>query len=145
LPFALAFALADKLWESPIPWHLLRHYPTAKLLYEAGVTSLCQSLRKAEIRGLVIDPTLAIGDGALGFWKAVRQIWPKTREQRCWVHKTANILDALPKSQQPSRALSSIPSVVRGILPLCVPRRLAWIDPLESWWFVLHATPQAVQ
>jgi transposase-like protein len=58
-------------------------------------------LLDCQARGLVIDPTLAIGDGALGFWKAVRQIWPKTREQRCWVHKTANILDALPKSQQP--------------------------------------------
>jgi transposase len=45
--FAACF---DKLWESPIPWHLLRHYPTAKLLHEAGVASLCQSLRKANIR-----------------------------------------------------------------------------------------------
>jgi len=54
-----------------------------------------------QARGLVIDPTLAIGDGALGFWKAVRQVWPQTREQRCWVHKTANVLDSLPKSQQP--------------------------------------------
>jgi putative transposase len=52
-------------------------------------------------RGLVIDPTLAVGDGAMGFWKAVRQIWPTTREQRCWVHKTANVLDKLPRSQQP--------------------------------------------
>jgi transposase-like protein len=52
-------------------------------------------------RGLVMAPTLAVGDGALGFWKAVRQIWPLTREQRCWVHKTANVLDKLPRSQQP--------------------------------------------
>ena len=58
-------------------------------------------LLDCQARGLVVDPKLAIGDGALGFWKAVRQIWPNTREQRCWVHKTANILDALPKSQQP--------------------------------------------
>ena len=58
-------------------------------------------LLDCQARGLVIDPTLAIGDGALGFWKAVRQIWPTTREQRCWVHKTANVLDKLPKSQQP--------------------------------------------
>ena len=57
-------------------------------------------LLDCQARGLVIDPTLAIGDGALGFWKAVRQIWPTTREQRCWVHKTANVLDKLPKSQQ---------------------------------------------
>ncbi len=52
-------------------------------------------------RGLVIDPKLAIGDGALGFWKAVRQAYPSTREQRCWVHKTANVLDKLPKRLQP--------------------------------------------
>jgi putative transposase len=58
-------------------------------------------LLECQARGLVIDPALVIGDGALGFWKAVRQIWTTTREQRCWVHKTANVLDKLPKSQQP--------------------------------------------
>src|SRR5262249_44015694 len=52
-------------------------------------------------RGLSIDPKLAIGDGALGFWKAVRQVWPEVCEQRCWVHKTANVLDKLPTSVQP--------------------------------------------
>jgi putative transposase len=52
-------------------------------------------------RGLAMDPTLAVGDGALGFWKAVGQVWPAIREQRCWVHKTANVLDKLPKGIQP--------------------------------------------
>lgn len=52
-------------------------------------------------RGLTIGPKLAIGDGALGFWKAVRQVWPEVQEQRCWVHKTANVLDKLPKGAQP--------------------------------------------
>ena len=52
-------------------------------------------------RGLTTAPSLAVGDGALGFWKALRQVWPATREQRCWVHKTANVLDKLPKGQQP--------------------------------------------
>jgi putative transposase len=52
-------------------------------------------------RGLTQAPTLAVGDGALGFWKALRQVFPTTREQRCWVHKTANVLDKLPKGQQP--------------------------------------------
>jgi putative transposase len=52
-------------------------------------------------RGLDIDPNLAIGDGALGFWKALPQVWPTTRCQRCWVHKTANVLDKLPKRSQP--------------------------------------------
>jgi len=52
-------------------------------------------------RGLIVDPKLATGDGALGFWKAIRQVYPQTREQRCWVHKTANVLDKLPKRLQP--------------------------------------------
>jgi transposase-like protein len=45
-------------------------------------------------------PVLAIGDGALGFWKAVRNVWPQTRDQRCWVHRLANVLDKLPKRLQ---------------------------------------------
>jgi putative transposase len=52
-------------------------------------------------RGLVQGPTLAIGDGALGFWKALRQVYGQSRGQRCWVHKTANVLDKLPKDLQP--------------------------------------------
>jgi transposase-like protein len=48
-------------------------------------------------RGLTEDPKLATADGALGFWKALPQVWPTTREQRCWVHKTANVLDKLAK------------------------------------------------
>ncbi len=51
-------------------------------------------------RGLKQDPKLAIGDGALGFWAALREVFPTTREQRCWVHKTMNVLNALPKSLQ---------------------------------------------
>ncbi len=49
-------------------------------------------------RGLRDAPQLAIGDGALGFWKALGEVWPKTREQRCWVHKTGNVLNKLPKT-----------------------------------------------
>ena len=58
-------------------------------------------LLDCQARGLTVAPSLAVGDGALGFWKALRQVWPTTREQRCWVHKTANVLDKLPKGQQP--------------------------------------------
>src|SRR5215467_2075226 len=58
-------------------------------------------LLDVQARGLTIEPKLASGDGALGFWKAVRQLWPEVSEQRCWVHKTANVLDKLPKSMQP--------------------------------------------
>src|SRR5271154_2252573 len=61
-------------------------------------------------RGLVIGPELAIADGALGFWQAIEEVWPKTRGQRCWVHKTANVLNKLPKSQhsKAKRALQEI-------------------------------------
>jgi transposase-like protein len=61
-------------------------------------------------RGLTIGPQLAVADGALGFWKAIDQVWPKTLAQRCWVHKTANVLNKLPKSLQAKakRALQEI-------------------------------------
>jgi transposase-like protein len=52
-------------------------------------------------RGLTLAPRLATGDGALGFWAALRKVYPETREQRCWVHKTANVLNKLPQSVQP--------------------------------------------
>jgi len=61
-------------------------------------------------RGLAASPHLAVADGGLGFWKALGEIWPAAREQRCWVHKTANILNKLPQSQQPKakRSLQEI-------------------------------------
>ena len=61
-------------------------------------------------RGLSTGPQLAIGDGALGFWKALDEVWPNTRMQRCWVHKTANVLNKLPNSlhAKAKRALHDI-------------------------------------
>ena len=61
-------------------------------------------------RGLDAQPEMMIADGALGFWKAAGEVWPKAAEQRCWVHKTANVLAKLPKSQHPKakRALQEI-------------------------------------
>ena len=79
-----------------------------------GVRESAQSWRELLLdlkrRGLVIGPELAVADGALGFWQAIEEVWPKTRGQRCWVHKTANVLNKLPKSQQPKakRALHEI-------------------------------------
>jgi transposase-like protein len=64
---------------------------------ETSWTELLLDLKK---RGLTIAPELAVGDGALGFWKALEKVFPNTRRQRCWVHKTVNVLDKLPKSQQ---------------------------------------------
>jgi putative transposase len=61
-------------------------------------------------RGLAMAPKLAVADGALGFWQAIEEVWPQSRGQRCWVHKTANVLNKLPKSQQSKakRALQEI-------------------------------------
>jgi transposase-like protein len=69
--------------------------------YRESEQSWKELLLDCKARGLEIDPHLAIGDGALGFWKAMRQEWETTKEQRCWVHKTANVLDKLPKGSQP--------------------------------------------
>jgi putative transposase len=57
-------------------------------------------VRLRDENGLAIDPELATGDGALGFWQALHEVWPKTKQQRCWVHKTANVLNKLPASLQ---------------------------------------------
>src|SRR5204862_3879668 len=79
-----------------------------------GVRESAQSWKELLLdlkrRGLAMGPELAIADGALGFWKALPEVWPKTREQRCWVHKTANVLNRLPKSFQgkAKRALQNI-------------------------------------
>ncbi len=62
--------------------------------------SWAEVLRDLKKRGLVVPPKLAVGDGALGFWAALEEILPDTRQQRCWVHKTANVLNYLPKSAQ---------------------------------------------
>ena len=64
--------------------------------------SWLELLLDVKARGLTEAPKLATGDGALGFWKALRQVYPSTRVQRCWVHKTVNILDKMARSQQPS-------------------------------------------
>ena len=79
-----------------------------------GMRESAQSWRELLLdlkrRGLSIGPELAVADGALGFWQAVEEVWPQTRGQRCWVHKTANVLNKLPNSQQPKakRALQEI-------------------------------------
>jgi putative transposase len=69
--------------------------------YRESEQSWKELLLDLQSRGLAHGPTLALGDGALGFWKALRQVYGQTRWQRCWVHKTANVLDKLPKDLQP--------------------------------------------
>jgi len=74
--------------------------------FQVGVRESAQSWRELLVdlkaRGLVVAPELATGDGALGFWKALDEVSPTTRHQRCTVHKTVNVLDKLPKSVQPA-------------------------------------------
>jgi putative transposase len=69
--------------------------------YRESEQSWTALLLDCQARGLTAAPLLATGDGALGFWKALRKLFPATREQRCWVHKTANVLDKMAKGQQP--------------------------------------------
>ena len=75
------------------------------LAVEDGFRESAQSWRELLLRlrdenGLTLAPELATGDGALGFWQALHEVWPKARQQRCWVHKTANVLNKLPPSLQ---------------------------------------------
>lgn len=78
------------------------------LAIEDGVRESAQSRRevllKLKARGVEIPPELAVGDGALGFWVAIEEVYPRTRTQRCWKHKAANILNYLPKSVRKPRA-----------------------------------------
>ena len=68
--------------------------------YRESEQSWLEVLLDLKRRGLEMGPQLALGDGALGFWKALRQVYPGAREQRCWVHKTGNVLNKLPKGLQ---------------------------------------------
>lgn len=68
--------------------------------YRESTESWATLLRGLKRRGMKA-PEVAVGDGALGFWAAVREVWPETREQRCWVHKLVNVLDKLPRRLQP--------------------------------------------
>ncbi len=73
--------------------------------YRESTQSWYELLLNVQKRGLEIDPKLAIGDGALGFWAALRKVFPETKEQRCWFHKSGNILNKMPKSVQPKAKL----------------------------------------
>lgn len=80
--------------------------------YRESTESWATLLRDLKQRGLQA-PKLAVADGALGFWAALRQVYPETEEQRCWVHKIANVLDKLPKRLQP-RAKSHLHEIMRA-------------------------------
>ena len=74
--------------------------------FHVGIRESAQSWRELLVnlkaRGLAVAPEIAVGDGALGFWKALDEAFPGTRHQRCWVHKVANVLNKMPKSMAPA-------------------------------------------
>ena len=78
--------------------------------YRESEQSWLMALRDLKQRGLEIGPELAVGDGALGFWKALPKVYGQTRSQRCWVHKTKNVLNCLPKSLQ-SKAKAALQQI----------------------------------
>jgi len=69
--------------------------------YRESEESWKELLLELKDRGMIVDPKLAVADGALGFWKALPKVFATTKAQRCWVHKTANVLDKMPKAVQP--------------------------------------------
>jgi putative transposase len=69
--------------------------------YRESTQSWRELLQDLKARGLANAPALAVGDGSMGFWAAMREVFPTVAQQRCWVHKTANVLNVLPKSVQP--------------------------------------------
>jgi len=96
-------ALEDGYRESAESWRTLR-----------------RDLKRRGLRA----PVLAVGDGALGFWAAVRDVWPETAEQRCWVHRIANVLDKLPRSLQP-RAKQALHEIMYADTRAAAERELA--------------------
>jgi transposase-like protein len=93
--------------------------------YRESTESWLTLLRDLQRRGLGA-PKLAMADGALGFWAALRQVYPETEEQRCWVHKIANVLDKLPKRLQP-KAKAQLHEIMRA------PDRQAALEEMECF------------
>jgi hypothetical protein len=100
--------------------------------YRESVESWADLLRDCARRGM-LAPMLAVGDGALGFWSGLREVFPTTREQRCWFHKIANVLGALPKSAHPGakKALAEIWNVEEPSPP-CGTARRSPADPVHE-------------
>jgi transposase-like protein len=106
--------------------------------YRESKASWASLLRDIQERG-VPAPKLAIGDGALGFWAALREVFPETQEQRCWVHKIANVLDKLPKRVQP-RAKEMLHEIMRA------PDRASAVEDMDRFSKEFEAKyPQSVE
>jgi putative transposase len=105
--------------------------------YRESTESWAEVLRSLKDRGLSA-PVLAVGDGALGFWAALRDIFPETREQRCWVHVTANCLDALPKRLH-GDAKEAIAEIYSA------PSRAAALEAIKAYSDAFSAFPKAAK
>jgi len=106
--------------------------------YRESTESWLTLLRDLKRRGLSA-PKLAMADGALGFWAALRQVFPETEEQRCWVHKIANVLDKLPKRLQP-KAKAQLHEIMRA------PDQQAALEEMEQFTRTfVDKYPKAVQ
>jgi putative transposase len=90
--------------------------------FQVGVRESAQSWRELLVdlkaRGLSAPPDLAVGDGALGFWKALEEVFPDTRHQRCWTHKVSNVLNKFPKSMHPAVKVD-LREISQAETPLC--------------------------
>src|SRR5271170_1311059 len=105
--------------------------------YRESADSWAEVLRSLRDRGLAA-PVLSVGDGALGFWGAIRDVFPSTRQQRCWVHRTANVLDALPKRlhDDAKEAIAKIYSA---------PTRTAALEAVKAYADTFNDFPKAVK
>jgi len=105
--------------------------------YRESTDSWAEVLRSLKDRGLSA-PVLAVGDGALGFWAALRDVFPSTKEQRCWVHVTANCLDALPKRLH-ADAKDAIAKIYSA------PTRTAALEAVKAYADTFNDFPKAVK
>jgi putative transposase len=103
--------------------------------YRESKESWAGLLRSLGDRGLSA-PVLAVGDGALGFWSAIREVFPSTKQQRCWVHKTANVLDGLPKRLQP-QAKSAVQAIYNA------PSRTEALTAAKAFYDAFASFPKA--
>jgi transposase-like protein len=89
--------------------------------YRESAESWADLMRDCARRGMRA-PVLAVGDGALGSWKALAEVFPATCEQRCWVHRMANVLDSMPKSASSAATSSNAPRAMRPERPQMIHR-----------------------
>ena len=98
--------------------------------YRESAESWKAVLRELKRRGMA-TPVLAVGDGALGFWAAAREVWPESREQGCWCHKLVNVLDKLPRRLQPRAKRALHEMMYAASRPECAAARIRFADEYQ--------------